>query len=136
MKEQAANQKRPIGDRSTLFTVICCDRRQTLEPCRRSLFVPGLWTLLDAQIVWDVWHAHGLDYEGASVVDVLTSDSPESSFNAGGAGISEQLFPNRLSLGEEQQVIRAAGLGIGAAHIEPTKWMNPHQRAGALAVEV
>src|SRR5438094_6835625 len=46
------------------------------------------------------------------------------------------LLGDALGLQEQQQVIAAAGLGIGAAHVEPAEGMRPYDRARALAVHV
>jgi len=46
------------------------------------------------------------------------------------------LLRNRLRLREEQQIIRAAGLGIRSRHIEATKGMRAHHGSSAFAVQV
>src|ERR1039458_9816558 len=47
-----------------------------------------------------------------------------------------QLLRDRLRLGKQQQIIRAAGLGVGPAHVESAKRMRADHCAGAPAVEV
>src|SRR5919202_2543873 len=42
----------------------------------------------------------------------------------------------RLGLEEEQQVVRAARLGIGAAHVEAAEWVHANQGSGTLPIEV
>src|SRR5712692_3172272 len=49
---------------------------------------------------------------------------------------SDDLFAHRLALGEQIQVIRAAGLGIGARHVESAEGMRAHGGSRALAVDV
>ena len=39
-------------------------------------------------------------------------------------------------LQEQEQVVAAAGLGVGARHVEAAERMDADQRAGALAVQV
>ncbi len=46
------------------------------------------------------------------------------------------LLRNALGLREQQQVIRSAGLGVGAAHIEAAEGVSPDHRARALAVQI
>jgi DNA-binding NarL/FixJ family response regulator len=45
-------------------------------------------------------------------------------------------FGDGLGLGEEGEVVGAAGLGVGAAHIEAAEGMRSDHGAGALAIEV
>src|SRR5258706_14421932 len=45
-------------------------------------------------------------------------------------------FGDALGLREEQQIVRAAGLGVGSAHVEAAKGMGSYHGAGALAIEV
>src|SRR3974390_1479793 len=46
------------------------------------------------------------------------------------------LLSDRLALREQVQIVRAAGLGVGARHIESAKRMRPDNGACALAVDV
>lgn len=43
---------------------------------------------------------------------------------------------NGLRLREEQQIISAAGFGVGAGHIESAEWVNADKRACALSIDV
>src|SRR5690606_27507503 len=52
------------------------------------------------------------------------------------ADLRSKHLRHQLGLGEEEQVIVAAGLGVGARHVEAAEGMDSHQGAGALAVEV
>src|SRR5262249_32932807 len=47
-----------------------------------------------------------------------------------------QLLRHALRLQEQQQVVAAAGLAVGAAHVEAAERVAAHHRAGALAVQV
>lgn len=47
-----------------------------------------------------------------------------------------QLAADGFALREQEQVIRAAGLGVGAAHIEAAEGMGADHGAGALAVQI
>src|SRR5690606_10782635 len=47
-----------------------------------------------------------------------------------------QPFGDALALREEQQVVRATGLGVGAAHVEAAEGLYADEGAGALAVEI
>src|SRR5271156_4750468 len=51
-------------------------------------------------------------------------------------GDGGDLFGDGLGLREEEQVVRAAGLGVGAAHVEAAEGVGSYHGAGALAVEV
>ncbi len=46
------------------------------------------------------------------------------------------LFGDGLGLGEEEEIVGAAGFAVGARHIEATEGMSADHGAGALAVEV
>src|SRR2546430_319623 len=61
---------------------------------------------------------------------------PELICVTAGNGFPLFLRGNRLGLREQQEIIPAAGLGIGAGHIEASERVHPDQCAGALAVEV
>ncbi len=45
-------------------------------------------------------------------------------------------FGDALGLGEEVEIIGAAGLGVGSTHIEAAERMRADHGAGALAIEV
>ncbi len=46
------------------------------------------------------------------------------------------LLGDGFGLGEEEQIVRAAGFGVGAAHIEAAEGVRADHGAGAFAVEV
>src|SRR5205807_6135110 len=60
----------------------------------------------------------------ASVFHALSTHSPRL------------LLRGNLRLSEEQQVITATGLGIGATHVEPSEGMDAYQRPGAFTIDV
>lgn len=45
-------------------------------------------------------------------------------------------FTNRFPLHMQQEIIGAAGLGVGAGHIEAAKWLVTDDRTRALAVQI
>jgi hypothetical protein len=46
------------------------------------------------------------------------------------------LFGYGFGLGEEGEIVGAAGFGVGAAHVEAAEGVRAYHRAGALAIEV
>src|SRR6516165_12615466 len=52
------------------------------------------------------------------------------------ASTSADLLGDALGLQEKQQVVAAAGLGVGAAHVEAAERVGADDRAGGLAVDV
>src|SRR5690348_1180720 len=47
-----------------------------------------------------------------------------------------QFLADRLGLAEEVQIVGAAGLGVGAGHIESAERIRADHRAGALAIDI
>ena len=45
-------------------------------------------------------------------------------------------FGDALGLGEEEEIVGAAGFGVGAAHVEAAEGVGADHGSGALAVEV
>src|SRR5215472_10107809 len=130
----------PAASRMAHFKVTTCGSSSTQRILAIAMsFNAGAPLSARIREIWGCQTSRALAglFSGSHYVEVksFTSGTFMPSTLSHRSGIPDFLSYG-LGLGEQQQVVRAPGLGIGSRHIEPPEGVSPHHGSRALAVEI